>query len=74
MEVKLSPQLQSKLERKAAQEGRNSEALVREAVERLVDFDAWFVREVEAGLAAADQSEFVDHQEVGKLINSRYPG
>ncbi len=74
MEVTLSPELQSKLERKAAQEGRNSEALAQEAVERLVDYDAWFVREVEAGLAAADRGELVDHQEIGKLIDSRYPG
>jgi len=74
MEVKLSPELQSKLERKAALEGRNSEALVRDAVERLVDYDAWFIREVEAGLAAADRGELVDHEEIDKLIDSRYPG
>ncbi len=74
MEVKLSPELQSKLERKAAQEGRNSEALVQEAVERLVDYDAWFVREVEAGLAAADRGELLDHEEIGNLIDTRYPG
>jgi predicted transcriptional regulator len=74
MEVKLSPELQPKLEPKAAQEGQDSEALVREAIERLVDYDAWFIREVEAGLAAADRGEFVEHDEVGKLIDSRYPG
>ena len=74
MEVKLSPELQLKLERKAVQEGRNAEALVREAVERLVDHDAWFVREVEEGLAAADCGELVDHDAVAKLIDSRYPG
>ena len=74
MEVKLSPELQSKLDRNAAQEGRDSETLVREAVERLVDYDAWFVREVEAGLAAADHGELVEHNDVAKLIDSRYPG
>ena len=74
MEVKLSPELQSKLDRKAAQEGRESEALVRDAVERLVDYDTWFVREVKAGLAAAERGEFVDHEDVAKLIDDRYPG
>lgn len=74
MDVRLSPELQAKLESKAAREGRNSEALVHEAVERLVDHDQWFIREVEAGLAAADRGEFVDHEEVGKPIESRYPG
>ena len=72
MEVNLSPELQSKLERKAQQEGRNSEALVLAAVERLVDYDAWFVRDVEAGLAA-DRGEFVDDEGFLNFIESRYP-
>ena len=51
MEVNLSPELQAKLERVAEQQGRNTESLVREAVERLLGYDEWFVREVEKGLA-----------------------
>lgn len=74
MEVSLSSELQAKLNQKAAQQGRDSESLAREAIERLVDFDEWFIREVEAGLAAADRGEFVDHEEVGKLIDRRHPG
>jgi len=74
MEVNLSPDLEAKLNRKAAQQGRDSQSLVREAVERLVSYDEWFVREVEKGLTAADRGEFVEHEEVGKLIDSRYPG
>ena len=35
MEVKLSPELEAKLNRKAAMEGRDSQSLVQEAVERL---------------------------------------
>jgi predicted transcriptional regulator len=74
MEVRLSPELEAKLHRKAAQQGRDSQSLVREAVERLVDYDEWFIREVEKGLAAADRGEFVEHDQIGKLIDSRYPG
>ena len=74
MEVHLSPELEAKLSRIAEQQGRDAESLVQEAVERLVDYDQWFVREVEKGLAAADRGEFVDHEEIGKLIDSRYPG
>ena len=37
MEVRLTPDLQAKLTRLAAEQGRDSEALVLEAVERLVD-------------------------------------
>jgi predicted transcriptional regulator len=74
MEVRLNSDLQAKLTRLAAEQGRDTEALAREAIERLVDFDEWFLREVEKGLAAADRGEFIDHDEVGRLIDSRYPG
>ena len=74
MEVHLSPEIESKLNRLAAQQGRNSESLVNEAVERLVDYDTWFMGEVKKGLAAADRGEFIDHEEIGKTIDSRYHG
>ena len=74
MEVNLSPELEAKLNRKAAQQGRDSQSLVQEAVERLVSYDEWFIREVERGLAAADRGDFVEHEEIGKLIHDRFPG
>ena len=74
MEVDLAPDLEAKLTRLAAEQGRDTRALVREAVERLVNYDEWFVREVERGLAAADRGELIDHEEIGKLIAERYPG
>ena len=74
MEVELTPDLEAKLARLAAEQGRDTRALVREAVERLVNYDEWFVREVEKGLAAADRGELIDHEEIGKLIAQRYPG
>jgi hypothetical protein len=37
-------------------------------------YDEWFIREVEKGLAAADRGEFIEHEEIGKLIDRRYPG
>jgi predicted transcriptional regulator len=74
MEVNLSPELEAKLKRKAAEQCRDSQSLVQEAVERLVSYDEWFISEVEKGLAAAGRGEFVDHEEVGKLIDSRFPG
>ena len=71
MEVRLNPDLQARL---ATPQGRDSEALVVEAVERMVNYDEWFFLEVEKGLAAADRGEFVDHEDVKKLIDRRYPG
>ncbi len=64
MEVQFTEDLQSKLTRMAEQQGRDSAALIIEAVERLVHHEAWFTSEVEQGLAAADRSELTDHQAV----------
>jgi predicted transcriptional regulator len=74
MEVRLNPDLQAKLARLAAQQGRDNESLVVEAVERMVNYDEWLVQEVGKGLAAADRGEFIDHEEIKKLIDGRYPG
>jgi predicted transcriptional regulator len=72
MQVNFPQELQEKIDRAAAEQGRDSESLVREAVERSLDYDQWFLREVENGLAAADRGEFMDHEEVKKLVESRY--
>jgi len=74
MDVPLNPDLQAKLSRLAAERGRASESLVVEAVERMVNYEEWFLREVDKGLAAAERGEFVDHADVRKMIDERYPG
>ena len=76
MEVNIGLDLQAKLARLAAERGRETQALVEEAIERFVDCDEWFLREVEKGLAAADRGELIDHEEIGTLINinRRYRG
>ena len=51
MEVHFNPDLQTKLARMAAQRGRAAETLVEEAVERLVDYEEWFLQEVDKGIA-----------------------
>ena len=65
MEVHLNPDMQAKLARLAAEQGRNTEALVQEAIARFVDYDDWFIREVEKGLASADRGELLTHEDVG---------
>jgi len=47
MEVMLNPDLQAKLNRLAADRGSDTQALVQEAIERFVDYDEWFLREVD---------------------------
>jgi predicted transcriptional regulator len=64
MEVKISPELQEKLDRIAAQQGRDRDSLVQETLERLADYDEWFVREVEKGLAQIQNGEFVEQEEI----------
>jgi predicted transcriptional regulator len=70
MELKLSPELQAKLERVASQQGRDSESLVHEAVERLVGYDEWFIQQVEKGLAQIDRGEVLAHDEVAARIEN----
>lgn len=75
MEIRLSPELQAKLDRIAAQQGRDTESLVHEAVERLIGYDEWFIREVEKGLAQIERGEVLEHEDVGarleKLITKK---
>jgi predicted transcriptional regulator len=74
MEVHFDAEVQAKLSRLAAQQGRDAQSLVQEAVGQLVDYNDWFLQEVDKGLAAADRGEFIEHEAVRKLIDSRYPG
>ena len=74
MEVQISPELETKLSRLAAEQGRDSAELVREAVERLVDYDSWFVREVEKGLEKIEQGETLSHEEVGAKLEQLLAG
>ncbi len=76
MEVHLSPDVQAKLNRIAAEQGRNTEALAQEAIARFVDYDEWFILEVEKGLASAGRGALLPHEEVGarleKLIAEKH--
>jgi predicted transcriptional regulator len=74
MEVRLSPEVQAKLDRMATQQGRDAESLVHEAVERLVGYDEWFIREVEKGLAQIERGEVLEHDEVGARVERLLSG
>lgn len=73
MEVHFTPEQQAKLARLAAAQGCETQALVQEAVERLLNYDEWFSREVDRGLEAADRGEFVEHADIRRMIEGRYP-
>jgi len=71
MEIILPGDLESKLSRLAAEQGRDRGSLVVEAVERMVDHDAWFVAEVDKGLADLERGQVLSHEEVGSQIEAR---
>ncbi len=50
MEVRLSPELQAKVERAAAENKSGAEEYVKQLVEHYVDHDAWFRQQVTRGL------------------------
>jgi len=68
MEVSLSPAVESKLARIATERGTDPQALATEAIERFVDYDAWFVSEVEKGLAQVDLGNVLTHEEMGARV------
>jgi predicted transcriptional regulator len=71
MEVRLTPDLQARLTHLAAEQGRDAEALACEAIERFVDRDEWFLREVEKGLAQIEQGGVLTHEQVGQRLEKR---
>jgi predicted transcriptional regulator len=72
MELNLPPDLESKLARAADRRGVPAEALVLEAIERTVEYDDWFLREVEKGLAQIDRGEVLTHEDVGTRLERRF--
>jgi len=71
MEVNLSPDLEAKLERIATQRGCDTEDVARDAIERVVNHDEWFVGEVEKGLAQIERGEVLTHEAVGTRLEER---
>ncbi|MPY87562.1 MAG: hypothetical protein GEU99_06550 [Luteitalea sp.] len=68
MELHLSQELEGKLAAAASRRGVSVEALAREALERAVDYDDWFLREVEIGLAQIDAGQTLTHDAVGTRL------
>lgn len=74
MDVPLSPELSARLACLAQKRGVVPEQLVREAIERLIDHDDWFVREVEKVLAQVDSGQTLTHEDVGARLDKHLDG
>src|SRR5260370_30135190 len=72
MEVHLSPELQAKVERAAAENKSGAEEYVKQLVEHYVDHDAWFRQQVTRSLELLDRGEFLTHEEVGARIDQMF--
>jgi predicted transcriptional regulator len=71
MELNLPVELEGKLAAAASRRGVSVEALAREALERAVDYDEWFIREVEKGLAQIDAGQVLTHDAVGTRLEQK---
>jgi predicted transcriptional regulator len=72
MEVNLSPELQAKLARIAAENNSGAEEYIRQLIQHYVDHDAWFRRKVKQGLSQLDHGEFATHEEIGARIDQMF--
>ena len=64
MEIQLNPDQEARLSELAARNGRKTDDLVREAVDRFLDDETRFAEAVKLGLAAAENGDFVASEEV----------
>ncbi|HTS50165.1 MAG TPA: hypothetical protein VMH05_19600 [Bryobacteraceae bacterium] len=68
MEVHLSPDKQARLQEIATRVGKNTEQMVEEAVDRMLEYDERFIASVEAGRASARRGELLEHDDVVERI------
>jgi predicted transcriptional regulator len=68
MEVHFPPDLQEKLERAAAQDGRCTDEYVQQLVAHYVDYDAWFRQKTKLSMERLDRGETLTHEEIGARI------
>jgi predicted transcriptional regulator len=68
MEVHVTAEMQARLAHLAAQQGRNSDELVQDALTRYLEEEARFVEAVTLGEDALERGEYLTHEEVGKRL------
>lgn len=74
MEITLTPDTESKLEKLAADRGRTPADLARDLVERYVaDLNDEFLAAVDEGIAAADAGDVISNEAMRAWIDQRFP-
>jgi predicted transcriptional regulator len=64
MEVDFSPEKEAHLRQVASRSGKDAAEVVREAVDRLLDYETRFVESVDKGLTSARRGDVLEHDEV----------
>ena len=72
MELHVPPELEAKLNRLAADTGRNAEQLALDLLASSVGHDEWFRGEVEKGRISAREGRLLDRGELLARIEERY--
>jgi predicted transcriptional regulator len=72
MEVHFSPDLETKLNRVAAENSSDTDGYVQQLVEHYLDHDAWFRQNVKKGLEQLDRGEHLTHEAVGERIEQMF--
>ena len=71
MEIHLTPEKEAKLNELAARSGKNTAEFLQEAVDRLLEYENWFIQQVEKGLTQATRGELIEHDELVARIEQR---
>lgn len=76
MEIDISPEELKAIEGLAAQNGTSpaeqARLMLADAVQRNADYDRWFREKVREGRAAVARGEFIEHDEVGRILDERF--
>lgn len=68
MEVHLQPDKEARLAEIAAQRGLKTDELAQQVLSHYLNDDKRFVEAVNAGVAAAERGELLEHEDVGKRL------
>ncbi len=64
MEIQVSASVEAKLKERATREGREPGAVAARLLEEVLEYDAWYLEEVDKGLAEAEAGDLIPHGQV----------
>ncbi len=68
MEVRFPPELEAKLTRSAAEQGRSPDDLLQDVLMRYFDEESRFLEAVKRGEDALERGDYLTHEQVGQRL------